>query len=126
MHDRLANILNDYGIAMESASSWAFGAPASLLSHTRDEIKWAVKNSLTFLTQNDEKKRRLLRSSFINLALFIRDEDAAVSAKAQEALRSGDIKNLDLDQMKRALEILKRITSDQHALIQEIDEFLAK
>jgi len=111
---------------MERASSWAFGAPASLLSHSRDEIKWAVKNSLTFLTQDDEKKRLLLRSSFINLALFIPDEDAAVSAKAQAALKSGDVGNLDLDQMKQALEILKRITSDQQKLIQEIDAFLLK
>jgi hypothetical protein len=126
MHEKLADILNGYGIAMEQASSWAFGAPASLLSNTREEIKWAVKNSLTFLTQDDEKKRLLLRSSFINLALFIPDEDAAVSAKAQAALRSGDIKNLDLEQMKQALEILKRITSDQQALIQEIDAFLSK
>jgi len=126
MHERLAEILNNYGIAMERASSWAFGAPASLLSHSRDEIKWAVKNSLTFLTQDDEKKRLLLRSSFINLALFIPDEDAAVSAKAQAALKSGDVGNLDLDQMKQALEILKRITSDQQKLIQEIDAFLLK
>jgi hypothetical protein len=126
MHERLADILNDYGIAMEQAASWAFGAPASLLANTREEIKWAVKNSLTFLTQGDEKKRLLLRSSFINLALFIPDEDAAVSAKAQAALKSGDVTNLDLDQMKQALEILKRITSDQQALIQEIDAFLLK
>jgi len=126
MHEKLADILNGYGIAMEQASSWAFGAPVSLLSNTKEEIKWAVKNSLTFLTQDDEKKRLLLRSSFINLALFIPDEDAAISAKAQAALRSGDIKNLDLDQMKQALEILKRITSDQQALIREIDAFLAK
>ena len=126
MHERLADILNDYGIAMEKASSWAFGAPASLLTHSREEIKWAVKNSITFLTQDDEKKRLLLRSSFINLALFIPDEDAAISAKAQAALKSGDVKNLDLDQMKQALEILKRITSDQKALIQEIDAFLSK
>jgi len=126
MHERLADILNDYGIAMERASSWAFGAPASLLSHSREEIKWAVKNSLTFLTQGDEKKRLLLRSSFINLALFIPDEDAAVSAKAQAALKSGDVANLDLDQMKQALEILKRITNDQQTLIQEIDAFLLK
>ena len=126
MHERLADILNGYGVSMEQASSWAFGAPVSLLSNTKEEIKWAVKNSLTFLTQNDEKKRLLLRSSFINLALFIPDEDAAVSAKAQAALKSGDVKNLDLDQMKQALEILKRITSDQKALIQEIDAFLSK
>ena len=126
MHERLADILNNYGIAMERASSWAFGAPASLLSHSREEIKWAVKNSLTFLTHGDEKKRLLLRSSFINLALFIPDEDAAVSAKAQAALKSGDVGNLDLDQMKQALEILKRITSDQQKLIQEIDAFLLK
>ncbi len=126
MHERLADILNDYGIAMEQASSWAFGAPESLLSHTREEIKWAVKNSLTFLTRENEMKRLLLRSSFINLALFIPDEEAAVSAKAQIALKSGDVKNLDLDQMKQALEILKRITSDQQVLIQEIDAFLSK
>ncbi len=55
MHDRLADILNDYGIAMEHASAWAFGAPESLLSHSRDEIKWAVKNSLTFLTEVKNK-----------------------------------------------------------------------
>jgi hypothetical protein len=126
VHERLANILNDYGIAMERGSSWAFGAPASLLSHTREEIKWAVKNSLTFLTQDDEKKRLLLRSSFINLALFIPDGDAAISAKAQAALRSGDVTNLDLEEMKQALEILKRITSNQQTLIQEIDAFLSK
>jgi len=126
MSERLAVILNDYGIAMERASSWAFGAPQSLLSHTREEIKWAVKNSITFLTQDDEKKRLLLRSSFINLALFIPDEDAAVSAKAQAALKTGDVKNLNIEEMKQALEILKRITSDQQELIQEIDAFLAK
>ncbi len=126
MHENLATILNDYGIAMAQASSWAFGAPASLLTHSREEIKWAVKNSLTFLTQEDEKKRRLLRSSFINLALFIPDEEAAVSAKTQAALKAGDIKNLNMEEMKRALEILKRITSDQQALIQEIDSFLSK
>lgn len=126
MHDRLANILNAYGIAMEHASAWAFGAPASLLSHSRDEIKWAVKNSLTFLTRENEKKRLLLRSSFINLALFIPDADAAVSAKAQTALKSGNVGSLDLDEMKQALEILKRIAIDQQALIQEIDAFLAK
>ena len=126
MHERLADILNDYGIAMEKASSWAFGAPASLLTHSREEIKWAIKNSLTFLTQDDEKKRLLLRSSFITLALFIPDEDAAISAKAQAALKTGNVKNLDLDQMKQALEILKRITSDQQELIQEIDAFLSK
>jgi hypothetical protein len=126
MQEKLSDILNNYGIAMERASSWAFGAPVSLLSHTRDEIKWAVKSSLTFLTQNDEKKRLLLRSSFINLALFIPDEDAAVSAKVQAALKSGDVRNLDLDQMKQALEILKRITGDQQTLMQEIDAFLAK
>ncbi len=126
MHERLAVILNDYGIAMERASTWAFGAPASFLSHTREEIKWAVKNSLTFLTQDDEKTRLMLRSSFINLALFIPDEEAAISAKAQAAFRSGDIRNLDLEEMKQALENLKRITSDQQVLIQEIDAFLAK
>ena len=126
MHERLAAILNDYGISMEQASSWAFGAPVSLLTHSREEIKWAVKNSLTFLTQDDEKKRLLLRSSFISLALFIPDEDAAISAKAQAALKTGNVKNLDLDQMKQALEILKRITSDQQELIQEIDAFLSK
>jgi hypothetical protein len=126
MHDKLSDILNNYGIAMEHASSWAFGAPASLLSHTREEIKWAVKNSITFLAHNDEKKRLLLRSSYINLALFIPDEDAAISAKVQAALRSGDVGNLDLNQMKQALEILKRITSDQQTLIREIDSFLSK
>ena len=126
MRERLSDILNKYGIAMARASSRAFGAPASLLAHSREEIKWAIKNSLTFLTQDDDQARRLLRSSFINLALFIPDEDAALTAEAQESLKSSDPKQINLDHLEKTLEILKRITSDQQELIEEIDVFLSK
>lgn len=126
MHEKLSDILNEYGIAMGHASSRAFGAPVSLLAHSREEIKWAIKNSLSFLTQDDDQTRRLLRSSFINLALFIPDEDAALTAGTQEALKTGDAGKINLEHLQRTLEILQRITSDQQSLIEEIDAFLSK
>jgi len=113
-------VLTDYGAVLSEVEPSVSGLPVSLLPHDRDTIKEAIQLLLWELGDGDERLRDGLIQGYVFLGQFIPDHEAAIAARGQNVMRSGDPESNDWEQADQAARIANRIKLDMEALLQEI------
>jgi hypothetical protein len=115
-------ITSEFGKVLEQTSRMTYGAPESLLPQKKDLVKEAIRLSLQRLGPADEETRKSLAVEYVMVARFIPDQDAAITAKFQEALLAKDLNDLSA-YGEPAMKIIDRITEESKALINEMREY---
>ncbi len=126
--EKAQGIINDYGSILEKAFVMPYGAPASLLPYTKEEIKKAIKMAVLILKKvepDPQKTIEQLKICYVQLANFIADDDAAVAAKAHDALNAGDPSKLTPAETQQALDGVEQISQELKVLSQEFEDYVS-
>jgi hypothetical protein len=125
------DILKDYFSVLEKRENFGMAMPLSMLSHTKTEIKEAIK-SIILSTHNREELDKL-RLGFITLSEFIPDEilkkvtqDWKDVADAECEVGQEPEPVAGKDVMAEVIEAQKSIADEGARLAQEIAEFIGQ
>ena len=131
MQDKTQEIVREYFSVLEKRENFGMAMPLSMLSHTKTEIRDAIKSAISS-TQNREEREKL-KNGYITLSEFIPDEvlkrvhqdwkDVA-DAECEEGRESNVVAETEI--MAEVVEVQKSIADDGARLAQEITEFLNK
>lgn len=126
--EKAQGIINGYGSILEKAFAMPYGAPASLLPYTKEEIKKAIKMAVLILKKVEPDAQATieqLKICYVQLANFIADDDAAVAAKAHDALNAGDPSKITPAETQQALEGVEQISEELKVLSQEFEDYVS-
>jgi hypothetical protein len=131
-------IVNEYGGVVENAVL-RFGSsayPASMLPYDKGSIKSAILSymvALKAMGQLTERTRNILGRGYVELAVFVEDQDAHRVAEFEQAwvrppVTPERVKQMlasaDFDaEQKHHLRVLTRICEEQRALLAELRDF---
>jgi hypothetical protein len=125
------DILKDYFSVLEKRENFGMAMPLSMLTHTKTEIKEAIKSAIVS-TQSPEERDRL-KSGFITLSEFIPDEvlkkvsqDWKDVADAECEVGQEPEPVAETDVMAEVVEVQKGIADEGARLAQEIAEFIGR
>lgn len=131
MKDNPQDILSDYFAVLEKREKYGMAMPLSMLSHTKTEIRDAIK-AVIAKTEDDEERDKL-QKGYVTLAEFIPDEilkratqdwkDVA-DAECEPGTESAVSGQKDI--MKEVVKVQKEIADEGALLSQEIEEFIRK
>ena len=114
-------IIKDYGLLLQKVSGRLYGAPASMLPYTKDEIKQAIGDALSHLGgRGDDAERIALEYGYVFLAKFIPDDLAEAGMKAQELFLSENTNNPDWKYVDMLPDIDARISAEEKKLKAEL------
>lgn len=116
-------IIDRYLSVVEETSHIVAGVPESKLPCDQSFIKEAIKRVLAETPQGTDEYHRL-RGIYPKLAIFIPDDQAERSAKAEAALVSMDMASDCFKYLDEHAEILKRVQEGMYLLSEEINEYL--
>jgi hypothetical protein len=122
-------IVNEYGGVIMSTAKLYYGAPASLLPHSKERIKSAILQTalgLHLLKKLDQVILKRLRDAYIYLAEFIPDPEAQRAARFAAALSSGDLQRIADSSLEKTLTRSRAITLEMVTLAAEFDALIAK
>jgi hypothetical protein len=136
-------IVSEFGDVLEQTSKFIWGVSENRLSHSKQEIQNAIDVLLKFF-QNEKSWGRFkktypelseilftnryygaLRCGYLELAKFIKDDDAQICEKAisvisKKAITKDDIIKLEKLGCHRAVEVNKEISSETHSRLKEL------
>lgn len=104
-------VVTDYGRVLAQVQPGVHGVPESLLPHSREQIRDAIRMLLTHLEPEQTALRESLARGYVYLAQFVPDADStaampsAADAGAPNLAAMRRINRIKLD-MERALEEL--------------------
>lgn len=125
--EKAQGIINGYGSVLEKAFSMPYGAPTSLLPYPKEEIKKAIKLAVLILKKVEPEAQATieqLKICYVQLANFISDDEAAIAAKAHDALSSGDSSKITPAETQQALHGVEQISQDLQVLSQEFEDYV--
>lgn len=117
-------ITRDYGRLLGEITSAAYAHPASLLAHTKDQIKDAIQLLLTEIGQDNAEVRNSLIEAYVLLAKFISEEDAAILEKGRDALAKGEADSSFVEDAGQATKIINNIKLEMENLMEDLKIFL--
>jgi hypothetical protein len=121
-------IINDYGKVMEQTSAMVFAAPLSILPHSKDDIKEAIKMMIALSKPNDDIQ--YLISGYVDLAKYIDDNKVGIAMQYQDILEKdkgrGEFKNQSENQESYSefIKIIKENPEESERLLKELDDTL--
>jgi hypothetical protein len=125
------DILRDYLSVLEKRENFGMAMPLSMLSHTKNEIKEAIKMAIS--ETGDLEEREKLKKSYITLSDFIPDEilirvnkDRQDVADAECEVGQEPEPVAETDIMAEVVRVQKSIADDGARLAQEIAEIIDK
>jgi len=118
-------IVNAYGHVLAQLDNGSWVHPVSCLPYDVDTIKSAIHLLLWELNGQDKAICNSLAQSYVFLAQFINDEEAAMAARGQALLQSSDLDPDELKYADKAETILNRVKLDMEALLGDVQAFLS-
>ena len=123
------DILRDYLLILEKRENFGMAMPLSMLSHTKTEIKEAIKAAIPAM--GDVEERDKLKNGFITLSEFIPDEilervnqDWKDVADAECEVGQEPEPVAERDVMAEVIKVQKSIADEGALLAQEITKFI--
>ena len=123
------DILKDYLLVLEKRENFGMAMPLSMLSHTKTEIKEAIKTAIP--ATGDVEERDKLKNGYITLSEFIPDEilervnkDWKDVADAECEVGHEPEPVAEIDVMAEVVKVQKSIADEGAQLAQEIKEFI--
>ena len=123
------DILRDYLLILEKRENFGMAMPLSMLSHTKTEIKEAIKAAIPAM--GDVEERDKLKNGFITLSEFIPDEilervnqDWKDVADAECEVGQEPEPVAERDVMAEVIKVQKSIADEGAQLAQEISKFV--
>lgn len=117
-------IIHEYGKLLGDITSAAYAHPASLLPHTKDQIKDAIQFLLSDLGKENIEVRNSLIEAYVLLAKFISEDDAAILEKGREVLANGTADNSFVEEADQATKIINGIKLEMENLMEDLKFFL--
>jgi hypothetical protein len=131
MQDNPQDILSNYLSVLEKRENFGMAMPLSMLSHTKNEIKEAIKAAIPEL--EDVEERDKLKKGYITLSEFIPDEilervnkDWKDVADAECEAGQEPERVVEADIMAEVIRVQKSIADEGAQFSQEIAEFIRK
>ena len=123
------DILRDYLLILEKRENFGMAMPLSMLSHTKTEIKEAIKAAIPAM--GDVEERDKLKNGVITLSEFIPDEilervnqDWKDVADAECEVGQEPEPVAERDVMAEVIKVQKSIADEGALLAQEITKFI--
>lgn len=117
-------IVNAYGKLLAQLDASHYGHPESSLPHDKDQIKSAIHLLLWELDGSDKTICDSLAQSYVYLAQFVPDDEAAIVARGQFFLSSSDFDESHLADADQAAKIVNKIKLEMEALIEDVRKFV--
>ena len=114
------DIVTEYGHLLAQLDIASYAHPLSRLPYDKDQIKSAIHLLLWELHGENQDISNSLAQSYVYLAQFIDDAEAATVARGQAVLQSSDLDPEELDYADEAATIINRIKAE----MQDIKTFL--
>jgi hypothetical protein len=131
MQDKTQEIVRDYFSVLEKRENFGMAMPLSMLSHTKTEIKDAIKSAISSTQSREEQEK--LKNGYITLSEFIPDkvlkrvhQDWKDVADAECEVGQEPEVVAETDIMAEVVEVQKSIADEGAQLSREITEFLNK
>jgi len=125
------DIVRNYLSVLEKRKDYGMAMPLSLLSHTKTEIKEAIKTVIPKARDAEEQER--LKKGYITLSEFIPDnvlhrvnQDWQDVADAECETGTDQEATSDSDVMAEVVKVQKSIADEGASLFREISEFINK
>ena len=118
------DIVTEYGHLLAQIDSTSYAHPLSRLPYDKDQIKSAIHLLLWELHGENQDISTSLAQSYVYLAQFIDDADAATVARGQAVLQSSDLDPDELVYADEAAIIINRIKAEMENLMQDVTTFL--
>lgn len=129
MPANLQDILRDYLLILEKRENFGMAMPLSMLSHTKAEIKEAIKTAIPLAGDVEEQDK--LKKGYITLSEFIPDEilkrvnqDWRDVADAECEVSQEPEPVAEIDVMAEVVKVQKSIADEGAQLAQEITKFI--
>lgn len=119
------DIVRAYATVLRRAPHTTTGAPSSLLPYPTETIKDAIAVVVHRMPPPDGMFLWALEEAYARLASFIPDDDAAASARGQEAILSGNPEHPQAAHAHTTLQIKAAIREREHLFLAEFQELCA-
>jgi hypothetical protein len=119
------DIVTEYGHLLAQLESSSYAHPLSRLPYDKDEIKSAIHLLLWELHGQNQDVSHSLAQSYIYLAQFVDDTDAATVARGQAVLQSSDLDPEELIYADQAVVIINQIKVEMENLMQDLKSFIS-
>jgi hypothetical protein len=118
------DIVTEYGHLLAQLDTASYAHPLSRLPYDKDQIKSAIHLLLWELHGENQEISNSLAQSYVYLAQFIDDTEAATVARGQAVLQSSDLDPEELSYADEAATIINRIKAEMENLMQDVKTFL--
>ena len=110
-------VVGDYGNVLARVSPDAYGLPASLLPHPKEQIREAILALLEQLGPDQVEIKEGLRRGYVYLAQFVSDAEAEIVSRGQATINGhgGDAASAE-----PAMRIINRIKRDMERAVEEM------
>lgn len=129
MKDNSQDIVSQYLSVLEKRENFGMAMPLSMLSHTKTEIKDAIRSAVSSTQNRGERDK--LKIAFITLSEFIPDEilhrvnkDWKDVADAECEVGQEPEPVVEIDAMAEVVKVQKSIADEGARLAQEIAGFI--
>lgn len=120
MHKLAQKIIEEYRKTLDREGVQVHGICESALPYDRDQIKSAIIDMLEQLDEDEIDLKESLATSYIQLGLFMPDEDVMIARKGHAAIISGDIHHPEMEHAEAALKVIARMKLAIEALAKEV------
>ena len=117
-------IVTEYGHLLAQLDTASYAHPLSRLPYDKDKIKSAIHLLLWEFHGENQDITNSLAQSYVYLAQFIDDAEAATVARGQAVLQSSDLDPEELAYADEAALIINRIKAEMENLMQDVRTFL--
>ena len=118
------DVVTEYGHLLAQLDTACYAHPLSRLPYDKDKIKSAIHLLLWELHGENQDISNSLAQSYVYLAQFIDDSEAATVARGQAVLQSSDLDPEELPYADEAALIINRIKAEMENLMQDVKTFL--
>jgi hypothetical protein len=110
-------VVSDYGKVLARVEPGVYGLPQSLLPHSKDRIRTAIRLLLQNLPGEHVELREGLARGYVYLAQFVADHDAAIISSGAASLSGGGGSN---EAAEPAMRLINRIKLDMERALEEL------
>lgn len=109
-------LVSDYGKVLGQVMPGTYGLPQSLLPHSKDRIRTAIRLLLDHVPADQVELREGLARGYVYLAQFVADDEAALIAEGSAALCGGP----SGEAAEPAMRLINRIKLDMERALEEL------
>lgn len=117
-------IVTAYGHLLAELGSSCYAHPQSRLPADKEQIKSAIHVLLWELQGQQTAICNSLAQSYVYLAQFVEDSEAAIVARGESVMQSADLDPEELRYADQAAPIIDRIKADMEELMLDVKAFL--